>query len=131
MTLIVLWGIFDDPVDGYGEPAGCSCEDDNNNHLGNVGHVLVVNFISNPSLLCYSLYPDQDASVEDNQSSERDYEDDGKDTEPEINIIGLKTLTSEFSYLYMRSCLHLHGVMSVSKAVFHLSRHTSRMKFLN
>ena len=94
MTLIVLWGIFDDPVDGYGEPAGCSCEDDNNNHLGNIGHVLVVNFILNPYLLCYPLYPDQDASVEDNQSSES-------------------------------------GVMSVSKAVFHLSRHTSRMKFLN
>ena len=81
--MICFWGVLADPIKSHREPAESSGDYDNNNHLGNIGHIVVVNLIFNPNLFSNPLDPDQDTSVEHNQSSEGDDEDNSQDTKPE------------------------------------------------
>ena len=81
--MICFWGVLFDPIKSHGEPAESSGDDDNNNHLGDIGHVVVVNLIFNPNLFSNPIYPDQDTNVKYYQSSEGDDEDNSQDTKPE------------------------------------------------
>ena len=64
-SLIGRRGVLDDPVAGDREPTEQGRDDDNKDHLSNVGDIVIMNCILNPNLSGNSSNSDDDACVED------------------------------------------------------------------